>query len=229
MFVVCKTCSNSYHIPDAMLGDGPRRFRCSGCGRSWDVGPRETVAATVAATAASARGDWTRPADAAPARPAPRLLLRAAAARIAGPLAAAAALAAAMAAIGAREAIVAMLPPTASAYAAVGVPVNLRGLAIDNLRAELGEQEGKKILLVEGAVTNLREGETTAPPLRIALCAADGRELYVWTARTPKTRLASRESVRFVARLAAPPEGAAEALVKFVAPGDKVAGSAEGS
>jgi predicted Zn finger-like uncharacterized protein len=229
MFVVCKTCSNSYHIPDAMLGDRPRRFRCSGCGRSWDVGPRETTAATVAATAASGRGDWTRPADVAAARRAPRLALRAAAARFAGPLAGAAALAASMTAIGAREAIVAAIPATAGVYAAAGLPVNLRGLAIENVRAELGDQEGKKVLLVEGAVTNLREGETMAPPLRIALCAADGRELYVWTARTPKTQLASRERVRFAARLASPPEGVAEALVKFVAPGDKVAGSAEGS
>ncbi len=229
MFVVCKTCSNSYHIPDAMLGDGPRRFRCSGCGRSWDVEARATVVATVAATAASGRGDWTRPARAVIAKPAPLRRLGVAARSMAGPLAAAAALAASMATIGAREAIVAAAPATAGLYAALGLPVNLRGLAIDDVRAELGEQDGKKILLVEGAVTNLREAETAAPPLRIALCAADGRELYVWSVRTPKSRLASRERARFTARLAAPPEGAAEAVVKFAAPGDKVARSAEGS
>jgi hypothetical protein len=76
---------------------------------------------------------------------------------------------------------------------------------------------------------NLREAETAAPDLRIALRAADGRELYVWTTRAPKSRLARGERARFAARLAAPPEGIADALVKFVAPGDKVAPDPEGS
>jgi hypothetical protein len=65
--------------------------------------------------------------------------------------------------------------------------------------------------------------------LRIALRAADGRELYVWTTRAPKGRLARGERVGFAARLAAPPEGVEDALVKFVAPGDKVPLDAEGS
>ena len=225
MFVVCKTCANSYHIPNEILGEAPRPFRCSGCGRVWDVAPPSTLVAT----AASRRGDWTRPADAAARRAAPRRRLGAWARNIAAPLVAAAALAASMAAIGAREAIVAIAPETAAAYAAIGLPVNLRGLAIEDVRARLADDQGERILLVEGEVANLRAGEAPAPDLRIALRAADGRELYVWTTRSPKNRLGPRERARFAARLAAPPEGVADALVKFVAPGDKLAASAEGS
>jgi hypothetical protein len=134
-----------------------------------------------------------------------------------------------MTAIGARESIVAAAPFAAGAYAAIGLPVNLRGLAIENVRARIDESGDRKVLLVEGAIVNLRRGETAAPDLRIALRAADRRELYVWTTRAPKDRLAGAERVGFTARLATPPEGAEDALVKFVAPGDKVSPDPEGS
>ena len=51
--------------------------------------------------------------------------------------------------------------------------------------------------------------------------SVDGRELYVWTARGPKPRLGAHERVPFRARLAAPPAGVRDVLVKFAAPGDK--------
>jgi predicted Zn finger-like uncharacterized protein len=225
MFIVCKTCSNSYHIPNEILGDEARQFRCAGCGRSWELQPRATLAASVAST----RGDAAL-LDWAPA-PGPTLARRLARAarKLATPLAAAGLLAGSMTAIGARESIVAAVPIAAGAYAAIGLPVNLRGLAIEDVRARVGESGDKKILMVEGAIVNLREAETAAPDLRIALRAADGRELYVWTTRAPKNRLARGERVRFAARLAAPPGGIADALVKFVAPGDKIAPDPEGS
>ena len=102
------------------------------------------------------------------------------------------------------------------------MPVNLRGLIIADVRATVTEQaDGQGELLVTGEIANLRDGETPAPNLRLALCGADGRELYVWTARPPKTCLGTRERVSFRARLAAPPAGVREVLVKFAEPGNK--------
>ena len=155
--------------------------------------------------------------------------LRRLARSLAGPLAAFGLIAVSMTAIGARGTIVAAAPLTAGAYAAIGLPVNPRGLAIEGVRARLEDSGGKTTLIVEGAIANLRQGETAVPALRIALRAADGRELYVWSTVAPKDRLASRERTSFAARLAAPPEGVRDALVKFVAPGDKVALNPEGS
>jgi predicted Zn finger-like uncharacterized protein len=225
MFIVCKTCSSSYHIPSEILGDAPRQFRCSGCGRSWELPVRATLAERAASTrgvaAAVDRGPAPQPASARP--------LAALARRLAAPLAAVSLVAGSMGAIGARQAVVAAVPLAAGAYAAVGLPVNVRGLDIGAVRARMTDSGDKKVLVVEGAITNLREGETAAPDLRIALRAGDGRELYVWTTRAPKDRLAQGESVRFAARLASPPEGARDALVKFLAPGDKVTANAEGS
>ena len=93
-------------------------------------------------------------------------------------------------AIAARAAIVSIAPATAAAYALAGMPVNLRGLSIADVRATAThEADSPGELLVTGEIANLRDRETTAPNLRLALRGEDGRELYVWTARGPKTRL----------------------------------------
>jgi hypothetical protein len=129
---------------------------------------------------------------------------------------------AATTAIAARAAIVSIAPATAAIYAGVGMPVNLRGLTIGDVRATVThETESQGELLVTGEIANLRDSETPAPNLRLALRGEDGRELYVWTARPPKTRLGARERVPFRARLAAPPAGVREVLVKFAEPGNK--------
>ena len=225
MFIVCKTCGNPYHIPDEVLGEEAGRFRCSGCGRSWELEGRPTLVGAVASTRGDPRRLGSRPARRRAFGPPVARLAR----RLAAPLAAASLLAGSMTAIGARESIVAAAPFAAGAYAAIGLPVNLRGLAIEDVRARIDASGDKKVLLVEGAIVNLRRGETAAADLRIALRAADGRELYVWTTRAPKERLSRGERVGFAARLATPPEGVEDALVKFVAPGDKVSLDPEGS
>jgi len=223
MVVVCRTCSATYHIPDEILGDETCRFRCARCGRSWDIQPRPTLAGSLAPFRGAA------PAARTAARRISRLRrLGARARRLAAPVACAAALAGAMAVVAARAAIVAAAPATGGLYAAIGLPVNPVGLAIADVSARLGTGGDKSLLTVEGALVNLRGKETAAPDLRIALRAADGRELYVWTTRPPKDRLAAGERTPFVARLAAPPPGVVDALVKFVAPGDKDSLAPEG-
>jgi len=124
--------------------------------------------------------------------------------------------------IAARAAIVSVAPATAALYASAGMPVNLRGLQIAGVRATVTQKsEGQGELLVTGEITNLRDRETLAPKLRLILRGQDGRELYTWTARGSKARLAAHERVPFRARLAAPPAGVREVLVKFVEPGNK--------
>jgi len=223
MVVVCRTCSATYHIPEEVLGDETCRFRCARCGHSWDIQPRPTLTGSLVEFRGTAARARTVPAKAAPAR-----RLGARMRRVAIPLATVAALAGAMAAVAARAEIVAAMPAAGGLYAAIGLPVNPVGLAIVDVSARLGAGGDKSLLAVEGAIVNLRAGETAAPNLRIALRAADGRELYVWTTRPPKPRLAAGERAAFVARLAAAPPGVVDALVKFVAPSDKDSLAPEG-
>jgi hypothetical protein len=129
---------------------------------------------------------------------------------------------AATAAIAGRAAIVSIAPATAAIYAGVGIPVNLRDLSVADVRVTTTQQpDSSGELLVTGEIANLRDRETAAPNLRLALRDEVGRELYIWTARAPKARLGAHERVTFRARLAAPPAGVRDVLVKFVAPGDK--------
>ena len=125
-------------------------------------------------------------------------------------------------AIAGRAAIVSIAPTTAALYAGVGLPVNLRGLSIAKVYATVAQQtEGQGELLITGEIENLRDAKTSVPDLHMALRGEDGREIYVWTARGPKPRLDAHERVAFRARLAAPPVGVRDVLVKFAAPGDK--------
>jgi len=223
MVVVCRTCSATYHIPDEILGDETCRFRCSLCGHSWDVQPRPTLAGSLAPLRGTSSTARTVQRKASPLR---RLFGRIR--RLAAPAACVAALAGAMAAVAARAEIVAVAPATGGLFAAIGLPVNPIGLAIADVSARFAAGGDKSLLAVEGALVNLRGKATAAPNLRIALRAADGRELYVWTTRPPKDRLAVGERASFVARLAAPPPGVVDALVKFVAPSDKDSLAPEG-
>jgi predicted Zn finger-like uncharacterized protein len=220
MLITCKTCSTSYHIPREVLGDDGAQLRCAGCGDIWAV----TAGPMLSAQASSARFDstptaWVSAADDAPRHePLPRRRFG----RAAGPFALLLVVAGVMTAVGERRAIVKAAPPVARFYAAIGLPVNLREMALENVGARLGLLDDRKVLLVEGSLVNLRGVAADTPNLRIAVRGADSRELYVWTVRAPKTHLGPNEKTSFRARLATPPEGAKDVLVKFASAGDKV-------
>jgi predicted Zn finger-like uncharacterized protein len=219
MLITCKTCSSSYHIPREVLGDEGAQLRCAGCGDVWAV----MAPPTVTAEASSARFEpvhATSPPsteDEYLAETAPRRRFG----RAAAPFAALLIVASLMTAIGERRPIVKAAPITARVYAAIGLPVNLREMALENIAANLGALDERKVLMVEGLLVNLRDEAAPAPNLRIAVRGADARELYVWTVRAPKSRLGPNEEAPFRARLATPPEGAKDVLVKFASAGDK--------
>src|SRR5450631_4114745 len=162
MLIVCKTCASSYHIPSEILGENGCRLRCVGCGDDWAVTPGLADARVVEgvrmAPEAHSHWKWSR-SDLAPRPPANsvdaktkkalgsrlRLLPRTEQARAA--LAGALILGCLMAAIGERAIVVAALPPTARLFAAIGLPVNLRGLALDNVRTNIFDLSDKKMLI----------------------------------------------------------------------------------
>ena len=128
-----------------------------------------------------------------------------------------------MAAVAARDKIVRLAPSAARAYAVIGLPVNLRGLAFNDVRTSVIEAEGRRVLTVEGAVVNLRGQKNEVPDMRIAVRDADGHEIYAWTTRPPKPALEAREETSFRLRLASPPPGAREVMVRFASASEKSA------
>jgi predicted Zn finger-like uncharacterized protein len=126
--------------------------------------------------------------------------------------------------IAGRRQIVRLMPQTASLYALIGLPVNLRGLAFENVKTVREVEDGVPILIVEGEVVGTTSRHTEVPRLRFAVTDNTGKEIYAWTARPAKTLLPPGEALPFRARLASPPDEASGVTVRFFNRHDAKAG-----
>ncbi len=144
--------------------------------------------------------------------------LRAARSLPAGLLVTVLALGAATTTLAARDQVVRALPDTAVIYAGLGLPVNLRGLELRNLRSELVTQGADAFLVVEGSIAGVAAGRVPVPDLEIAVRDGAAQPLYTWTHEPPLRQMDPGESIRFRARLAAPPAEGREVFVRFAPP-----------
>lgn len=124
--------------------------------------------------------------------------------------------------LGWRSDFVRLLPQTASFYAAMGLPVNLRGLAFTAVATAAEQHEGVPILVVEGNVVNDARKTVEVPRLKFIIRNAARQEIYSWTAVPSRAALAPGEAVAFHTRLASPPAEARDVLVRFVTRRDVV-------
>ncbi len=128
-------------------------------------------------------------------------------------------------AIGGRDAVVRVLPQTASFFAAIGLPVNLRHLSFENVKISKEVQDGVNVLIVQGAIVSTANKPITVPRLRFAARDAAGQEIYVWTALPSRSILGPDEHLEFRSRLASPPAGARNVMVRFSNSQDTAAGA----
>jgi predicted Zn finger-like uncharacterized protein len=117
--------------------------------------------------------------------------------------------------IGWRSEIVRVVPQTAALYAAVGLPVNLRGLALTDVSTEAVTNEGAPVLLIQGRIVSTAKHTVGVPRLRFAIRNAGGIEIYSWTALPTRSLLSPGETVAFQSRLASPPPETHDVLVRF--------------
>jgi hypothetical protein len=127
--------------------------------------------------------------------------------------------------VGWRGDVVRILPQTASFYAMLGLPVNLRGLAFDSITTTTEQHEGVPILVVEGSVVNNTRKIVDVPRLKFVVRNAANEEVYSWTAVAPRATLPPGEAVAFRSRLASPPTDGRDVLVRFVTRHDIIAGT----
>jgi predicted Zn finger-like uncharacterized protein len=123
-----------------------------------------------------------------------------------------------------RAEIVRLLPQTAAVYAAIGLPVNLRGLAFEDIRMSRVDQDGIGVLVVEGSIVNVTRRPVEVPRLRLAVRNEAKHEIYAWTALPSRSILAPGDTLPFRSRLASPPADAREVKVRFFSRRDAVAG-----
>ena len=195
MILTCPSCATSYFTPDDAIGAAGRRVRCKGCAHTWHASlsdePLELSEAPVDAALAPQAGFGKR--DEAPESlaetPAPELpkAFRARAEqqrrlrRAATHGAVWAGLASMFVAIlGAgwlfRIEVVELYPRAAAAYAMVGAPVNPVGLQFEAVGAKPSPHD-PAMVLVSGALRNVRDREVVAPAVRLALLDAHGAEI----------------------------------------------------
>jgi len=240
VLIDCPGCARSYHISRQALGSQGRKVACPQCGSRWFVaadaqtmpeadGP-DFFAADISAEAPdSAAPEIT--AEATSARPRqptyeelygtpPRQLVQPHPLHVGFRLpptvigfAAVIGLTAAL--IGGRGHIVRLWPQANAAYALAGLSVNQRGLDLNNVQARLIEDGGHSMLVVEGEIANRRSSSAKVPNLRLAVRDPSGQEVYSWDTSAPKTKLEAGETIAFRARLATPPVGGHDLLVRF--------------
>lgn len=127
--------------------------------------------------------------------------------------------------VGARNEVVRYLPQTASLFAAIGLPVNLRGLKFENVRISKEDQDGIGILIVEGAVVSEAGKPIEVPRLRFAARNSTGQEVYTWTMPPPRSILGPGERLEFRSQIPAPPAEASDVMVRFFSAQDAMAGA----
>jgi len=127
--------------------------------------------------------------------------------------------------IGARSEVVRFFPQTASLFAAMGLPVNLRNLKFENMRISKEAQEGLSSLIVEGTIVSITNRPVEVPRLRFAARDTAGQEVYTWTALPSRSILGPGEKLDFRSRFVSPPDNAVDVIVRFAAPQDAAPGA----
>jgi hypothetical protein len=126
--------------------------------------------------------------------------------------------------LGARKDVVRYLPQTASLFAAIGLPVNLRNLKFEQVRISREAQDGVSILTVEGAIVSEAGKPVEVARLRFAARNATGQEVYTWTMPPARSILAPGERLEFRSQIPAPPADASDVMVRFFTAQDAAAG-----
>jgi predicted Zn finger-like uncharacterized protein len=114
-----------------------------------------------------------------------------------------------------RTEVVRSAPQTASLFARVGLPVNLRGLAFDAVKTVGETHEGVPVLVVDGVIANVAKMPVEVPRMRFALRNQAGVEVYTWTALPTRPFLSEGETLPFRTRVASPPANVHDVQVRF--------------
>jgi predicted Zn finger-like uncharacterized protein len=117
--------------------------------------------------------------------------------------------------LGARKDVVRYLPQTASLFAAIGLPVNLRNLKFEQVRISKEAEDGIDNLIVEGAIVSETGKPVEVSRLRFAARNSTGQEVYTWTMPPPRSILGPGERLEFRSQIPAPPADAIDVMVRF--------------
>jgi predicted Zn finger-like uncharacterized protein len=240
MILTCPECATGYFVEDSQIRAGGRKVRCANCGARWTAhaeGPLELVTSEEGAVARELAPEVAAEPAPITAEELPRVfrdraqeerrMRQAAVTGVAWAAAAVVVIALIGTGVVFRDGVVRAWPPTASFYAAIGLPVNPTGLVIEQVHAEPSLQEGHATLAVSGVIRNVVDHAVIAPPLRISLVNPQGKRVAGQIATLDNARIPPGETRHFVTSIVDPPYSAANLQVDFAL--DRVAGASTSS
>jgi predicted Zn finger-like uncharacterized protein len=121
-----------------------------------------------------------------------------------------------VAAMAGRTHLVRHFPQSASLFAAIGLPVNLRGLEFSDVIIANDTENNVPVMIVQGKIRNITTHKVAVPQIRFGVQSNTNVEIYAWTAPPEKTSLGSGETLSFRSQLASPPTEAKTVAVRFV-------------
>ncbi len=203
MLIDCPGCARSYHVSSADLGDRGRTLVCPRCGSRWH---QDGSSHDLALAAVSARPHARL--DEVPTVPR----------RVSVPRPALAAAGAVLACVGfaslgvAREDVVRAMPRTAALYAAVGLPVNVVGLAFAHV---VPERSATSDVTIRGALRNVAGRGIRVPRLAFEVRDAAGTTLVAWSESVSTKTVAAGSELDFSSKPHRLPEDSRTIMVHF--------------
>ena len=116
-----------------------------------------------------------------------------------------------------RQAVVRLWPESARFYTAVGLPVNVGSIAIQDVDLRQETQDGTPVLSVTGRLVNITDRDQPIPRLRVVVFDHTRRELYRWTFDPGFASLAAGAEHDFGTTLPNPPPDAQSVNVNLAA------------
>ena len=240
MILTCPECATGYFVEDDQIQTKGRSVRCAACGHRWTAHPERPLELVSNGTDGAIGRDTAQAlADDAPLSgdDLPRAFRSRAEeekrnrqAAITGAIWAAVAIVVAIVlgtAILFRESVVRAWPQTASAYAAVGLPVNPTGLVIQQVQVAPSLEEGHAAYTVTGFIHNVVGRAVIAPPLRISLLNAEGKRVAGQITSFADPRIPAGATRSFRTSIPDPPFSAANLVVDFAIGARADAGSTQ--
>jgi predicted Zn finger-like uncharacterized protein len=199
MILTCASCATRYYADEASIPPQGRVVRCAACGNTWRVEkelvldngaaqpatfvdePKLTREQIERARRAAAAAGASSPTAQARARQIQRQRLeKLRAAAIAWGGAGAALVVLLTVAVVFRQGVAKVWPNAASAYAAMGLSVNITGLEFSDLDLSRSAEGEAAALTVSGAVRNIGGQAKSPPVLRFGLLDRNADEVRTW-------------------------------------------------
>jgi predicted Zn finger-like uncharacterized protein len=227
MILTCPACASRYVVDDASVGPAGRMVRCNHCRNVWraeppdaplQVGapPEPVETLTTPAAPADLPGEALPKQFRARVQEAQKSRRFAVAGAVWGGMAVLV-LALLGLAVLFRTDVARAWPKTASLYAALGLPVNVVGLAVENVTSAPGIENGREVLVVGGDVRNVSDRPQTLPrALRLQLLDKEARVVASGEVRLKAETIPVEQARPFTYRFVSPPPQAVSLRTDFV-------------